>query len=479
MDTETHNNDGRAPGTEPDPASEDEREHAGAGESERESRHALEQADECGLEHEHEHQLELGHEHEHEHEHEHGQAPHLRTTSHDHANVQMPAAPNPLMTPRRARFAIVCSLVIVAAVAICAIVLYARSLPITVTLNGDEMEIGLPKTVEHVVDAAADMSPQPGNLVAVDGSVIEEGAGETFHVTINGVEMDGSTHRVANGDVVEITDGEDVVEDYDVTVETVPYGVNIEGNGAIHILEGTGVDGEKEVLTGRVSGISVETVTREPVNLTCRKVSPQVGDDKVVALTFDDGPWDEWTEQILDLLAKYDAKATFFTVGSRISGDGIDLVKREIAEGHQVCTHTWDHAAGSGQGVNLGYMSAEEQIDEVQKGYDAIETATGEPAPTVIRTPGGNFGTDVMINIGPLISAEIGWNIDTEDWSRPGTTAIVEQIESAWPGCIILMHDGGGDRSQTVKALKKALPYLVKQGYTFVTIDELMAYDLA
>jgi peptidoglycan/xylan/chitin deacetylase (PgdA/CDA1 family) len=74
------------------------------------------------------------------------------------------------------------------------------------------------------------------------------------------------------------------------------------------------------------------------------------------------------------------------------------------------------------------------------------------------------------------ITAEVGWNIDTEDWRRPGASTIAARILKATNGNIVLMHDGGGDRSQTVEALRTALPQLVEQGYTFVTIDELLTY---
>lgn len=95
----------------------------------------------------------------------------------------------------------------------------------------------------------------------------------------------------------------------------------------------------------------------------------------------------------------------------------------------------------------------------------------------MIRTPGGNFNESTALNLKPLVSAEIGWNIDTEDWRRPGAEAIAEKIKQAKNGSIILMHDGGGDRSQTVEALRIALPYLKEQGFRFVTIDELLAYN--
>ena len=106
----------------------------------------------------------------------------------------------------------------------------------------------------------------------------------------------------------------------------------------------------------------------------------------------------------------------------------------------------------------------------------AIADVTGQEASKVIRAPGGNFPTEVWMNVEDLVTAEIGWDIDTEDWRQPGADAIATALKNATPGDVILMHDGGGDRSQTVKALKEALPYLREQGYSFITIDELMKY---
>lgn len=127
------------------------------------------------------------------------------------------------------------------------------------------------------------------------------------------------------------------------------------------MLEGQGADGLKRTKTGSVSGLTTEEVVQEPSNVVRRNVSPQVGEDKVVALTFDDGPWPESTAAVLDVLADQGAKATFFTVGNRIDGEGVDLVKRAAAEGHQICSHSFDHAAGDGQSVNLGYMTPEDR----------------------------------------------------------------------------------------------------------------------
>lgn len=353
-----------------------------------------------------------------------------------------------------------------------------QSLPASITLNGSSIDVGGGKTLSDALHASG-IKPKPGDLVAVDGSVIEEGKGEPFHATINGEATDDINAKLTSGDVVELGDGSPIEEPSETVEAAIPFTHEEEGRGPIHLIEGEGADGMKRTKTGSISGAVVEEVTQEPVNALRRNVSPDVGEDKVVALTFDDGPWPESTAAVLDVLAENGAKATFFTVGNRIDGEGVDLVKRAAAEGHQICTHSYDHAAGDGKSVNLGYMKPEDQVAEVQKGYEAIEAATDTEASHVFRAPGGNYGEDVMRNVGPLVSAEIGWNIDSQDWRKPGVGAIVDQIKSAWPGAIILMHDGGGDRSQTVEALKEALPYLKSQGYRFVTMDELLSYPLS
>lgn len=368
--------------------------------------------------------------------------------------------------------------VLVLAVLVGGGVLFVQSLPAAITLNGSSVNVGGDKTLGDALHATG-IKPKPGDLVAVDGSVIEEGKGEPFHATINGEATTDTTTKLASGDVVELGDGNPIEEPSEVAEVAIPFSFEEEGNGPIHIIEGDGADGTKRTKTGTLSGLVAEEMLQDPVNPVRRNVSPEVGDDKVVALTFDDGPWNDSTAAILDTLSEFGAKATFFTVGDRINGEGVDLVKRAAAEGHQICTHTFDHAAGDGQSVNLGYMTAEDQVAEVQKGYEAIEAATGAEASHVFRTPGGNYGEDVMRNVGPLVTAEIGWNIDSQDWRRPGVGPIADQIKNAWPGAIVLMHDGGGDRSQTVQALRDALPYLKAQGYRFITMDELLSYPLS
>lgn len=327
-----------------------------------------------------------------------------------------------------------------------------------------------------VADLIADgvVSPEPGNLVAVDGEVIEEGKGTPFTATINGEEVVDPATAVHKNDTVQISAGTDIMEDYDAkTVEKKPKTTTL-GEGAIHAII-TGESGTVEKRTGKISGKTVKEVTKPVVNNTYFSYNANTGDDKVIALTFDDGPWPT-TNELLDVLKEYDVKATFFTIGEQIA-DYPDAMKREVKEGHQITTHTWDHASGSGNGVDLTLMSPEEQVEEVTKGQEAVTSVTGGEAPTAFRAPGGNFHDDIIWNVAPYVSYEIGWNVDTEDWRTPGADVIADRIMSAKSGDIVLMHDGGGPRTQTIEALKIALPKMIEKGYKFVTIDELLAYD--
>ncbi len=349
-----------------------------------------------------------------------------------------------------------------------------------VTVNGTEQTVESGATVQKLVDDGV-VSPLAGNLLAVDGSIAQQGGGTAYTATVNGSEAEGTT-RLRSGDAVQVDNGADVEEEYTETTETVAHGTSGTDystlssyyNGSIHVMS-SGQDGEKTVKTGKVSGKTVEEVTKAPVDAGYSSYTVNTNGEKVIALTFDDGPWPTTTSEILDILKENGAHATFFQIGNQIANMP-DIEKRIVEEGNQVGTHTWDHASGSGQGVNLTYMSAEEQREEITKGFNAIESVLGSSVTHIMRAPGGNYYGSLVTNLSDLISAEIGWDLDTEDWSRPGAEAIANVILSVKPGQVILMHDGGGDRTQTVEALRSALPQLIAQGYKCVTIDELMAY---
>ena len=188
--------------------------------------------------------------------------------------------------------------------------------------------------------------------------------------------------------------------------------------------------------------------------------------EKVIALTFDDGPHPKYTAEVLELLAKYKAKATFFIIGKNAEKYP-ELVQQTYKAGHELANHTYTHPYNA---------SVTELQDEIQQTNDMIYGITGF-MPTLFRPVGGAYN-DQMINAVADDGYKVvmwSWHQDTQDWKNPGVDIIVNKVlKGTQPGDVILFHDGGGDREQTVKALEEILQELQKQGYTFVTVSELI-----
>jgi peptidoglycan/xylan/chitin deacetylase (PgdA/CDA1 family) len=185
------------------------------------------------------------------------------------------------------------------------------------------------------------------------------------------------------------------------------------------------------------------------------------GGEKTVALTFDDGPSAVWTPKILAVLAKYGVHATFCEIGPNATADP-SATSAVIAAGDRLCDHSVHHnEAMSTRGTAY-------ETSEIVDAKRMIEQAGG-PGTQVswFRAPGGDFTPEIR-----QISADNGlrplaWSVDTNDWRRPGVATIVSTVKKELrPGSIILMHDGGGDRSETVAALNQIVPWLLQQGYT-------------
>ncbi|WP_087999050.1 polysaccharide deacetylase family protein [Gottfriedia solisilvae] len=190
--------------------------------------------------------------------------------------------------------------------------------------------------------------------------------------------------------------------------------------------------------------------------------------EKVVAITFDDGPNDLYTPQVLDLLKKYNAKATFFLIGERVTRYP-EVALREIEEGHEVANHTFSHA-------RLQYLSDEQIRNQLQKTHEAIINAT-HVEPVLFRPPFGYYSERSINAVHELgyLTVMWSWHQDTFDWSNPGVYKIVSNVlKDTRKGDIVLFHDHGGDRTQTIDALKQILPALQKQGYQFVTVSQLL-----
>lgn len=200
------------------------------------------------------------------------------------------------------------------------------------------------------------------------------------------------------------------------------------------------------------------------------------GEEKVVALTFDDGPDPQYTSGILDVLKDKNVHATFFVVGKQAERYP-ELLCRYLAEGHEIGNHTYTHS-------NL-YRRTEEKVwSEMSRNSDTIEAITGQP-PKYFRPPRGLYDKQVLAACSSLEQRLILWSISSEDWMEPSAKHIVRRIsQKVHPGAIILFHDGGGfvhnyggDRSNTVKALGQIVDILHAEGYRFVTITEMLAAE--
>ena len=314
----------------------------------------------------------------------------------------------------------------------------------------------------------------PGDLISLTGTVLKKSDGYPFHATVNDQETTDSNFELHDGDVITLADGEDRVEDYDSQDEVRPHSGIVYGGGAICTFE-PGADGVTEVRTGRLSGDVVRRMKQEETDTTCTCYNPDVGDDKVIALTFDDGPSDTFTSEILDVLRENEARATFFCVGAKVDSS-VNLVKRMKSDGHQIGVNAYARSWKL-DGENETEIDVNNLVNDITYGQQAISNALdGEAASRIIRLPNSALTGEMAGAIDTLVDASIGWNVDTGDWMEYRADQVYDVLMSAEAGDIVLLHDGGGDRGATVEALGKALPRLKKLGYSFVTIDEMMGY---
>ncbi|MFK0254422.1 polysaccharide deacetylase family protein [Streptomyces sp. NPDC090445] len=177
-----------------------------------------------------------------------------------------------------------------------------------------------------------------------------------------------------------------------------------------------------------------------------------------VNITIDDGPDPNWTPKVLEVLKKHDVKATFCMVGPRAKAHP-DLVKKVVADGHRLCDHSMDHD------TTMDKKPVEYQEKQILDAKKLIEEAAGGGAKVeYYRAPGGAFTPDSRRIAAANGMRPLGWNIDTKDFQKPGTAAIVDAVKrNIGNGPTILFHDAGGDRRQSVEALDRVLAWLDEQ----------------
>ncbi|WP_433330407.1 polysaccharide deacetylase family protein [Spirillospora sp. CA-294931] len=181
-----------------------------------------------------------------------------------------------------------------------------------------------------------------------------------------------------------------------------------------------------------------------------------------IALTIDDGPNPAITPQVLDLLAQHQIRATFFIIGEQVK-EFPKLTRRIADAGHQVCNHTMSHPLG------FEDLTAKRVRKEIAEAHDRIADLTGI-VPVFFRAPGGGWSDAVLDVTAEYGMLPIDWAVDPQDWRRPGVGTIRRTLVGSEAGNILLCHDGGGDRTQTLKALRQAIPQLKRRGLSFVAL---------
>jgi peptidoglycan-N-acetylglucosamine deacetylase len=197
-------------------------------------------------------------------------------------------------------------------------------------------------------------------------------------------------------------------------------------------------------------------------------ISAGVPNRPEIALTFDDGPGPH-TAEIVRTLVRNRAPGTFFVVGSQVATFPTGL-QQIIATGFPVGNHTFTHRS-------ITSLSRTEQSTEID-GQAAAITRYGAPSPRLFRPPYGSFDGRTLELLRARRMLMVLWTVDTEDYLRPGVEAIVTRaLQAARPGAIIALHDGGGDRRQTIAAIPKIVRALRARGYRLVTVPRLILDD--
>lgn len=190
-----------------------------------------------------------------------------------------------------------------------------------------------------------------------------------------------------------------------------------------------------------------------------------------IALTFDDGPSIQNTEEILSILKEYGIRATFFVIGENAAADP-DRIRMIYEAGHEIGNHTYTHSY-------ISKIGKDALREEIRKTEEILQSITGQK-PKVFRPPGGIYDEASLRVLEEMGYRSVLWSLDTKDWCMPKSDTIASKIEeNAVSGDIILFHDLNDKRLPTPDALKRILPYLKENGYEFVTITEMIENEAA
>jgi peptidoglycan/xylan/chitin deacetylase (PgdA/CDA1 family) len=329
--------------------------------------------------------------------------------------------------------------------------LFGGSRSIKLTVDGRSVTLGRHGHTVKGALRAARLAPRDGVLYSAGSHRRIDPHAAPALVFVDG-HLARMGSRVGAGDHVRLLNGPDAVEPVDHRRVEVPAAGLPDVENRIWISKNPGFD---EVDQGRRSGEIVGRRTVAPAG----QAIPETG--KVVALTFDDGPNPQWTPQVLQILHDEGIKATFCLVGY-LAQRYPDLVKAEVAAGHTLCDHSMNHV------LHLDTKPHTEVVDQVNRGADVIRSIIGAD-PLFYRPPGGFLSPDVINTARQRGLRVLKWSVDPSDYTKPPAPAILARVlAKVGPGAVVLLHDGGGDRSHTVAILKQLIDALKAKGFSFV-----------
>ncbi len=316
---------------------------------------------------------------------------------------------------------------------------------ITVSVDGARREVAADSTL-----ASLALTPETGDLLDVEGDVLQAGlyAGA---ILLDGVAVPGSA-VLHEGDAIRVVHGRDRRE---ATVrEIVPVAGGVPANPQFDL---SMAPGEQIVRRGAQSHKLVSSTFR---------ATGEARTPRAVALTFDDGPWPNTTAKVLQILERMRARATFFTIGAQVERYP-QLVRRQLRAGMTVGNHTYSHPYSP----PFDRQPPKRIRQEIEGGARALASLGVDTV--LFRPPGGASSERVVSIAGELGQRVVLWTIDPKDW-RAGTTA--KQISrrvlrAVAPGSIVLLHDGGGNRSATIKALPEIIRGIRRKGLHLALVE--------
>jgi peptidoglycan/xylan/chitin deacetylase (PgdA/CDA1 family) len=324
---------------------------------------------------------------------------------------------------------------------------------VTVTVNGSPRPARV--RAEHpsvrAFLTAASVAPRDGHLLSALSHTPIPDHDVPSRLRVDAAAATLDTPVLHNGASIELTDPADRVEG---TTTQDGIAVPAPTPGPVErTLWAPGMPGTRREVRGAVSGEVVSsTVTQDPVPAAART-------DNVVALTFDDGPWPD-TPDFLAVLAAKAVPATFCMVGRQVLARP-EITKQVAAAGMTLCNHSFDH------NEHLSTADPTAMESDVQRGIDAQMTVLGT-APRLYRAPGGDLSPQIEDTVAGKGEQVLGWSVDPADYRDPAAQTIVDRVMAkVKPGAIILLHDGGGNRSQTLAALPLIIDRLRGAGYSF------------